>query len=183
MSQRIKVCGISHPIADQESYNLNIKENINKLKTQLNMWRSRNLSLKGKILITKVFGLSQLIYFLQTCHISAEDLKKIESLLYGFIWSSHSERPNDKIQRAIMKSSTVDGGLSAPDIFSLDKALKYRRWIRTACNENHPVSVLQDKFLNELGVVDKIPHSPILSRWFECGRNRSQKKLKSLNNL
>jgi hypothetical protein len=122
------------------------------------MWRSRNLSLKGKILITKVFGLSQLIYFLQTCHISAEDLKKIESLLYGFIWSSHSERPNDKIQRAIMKSSTVDGGLSAPDIFSLDNALKYRRWIRTACNENHPVSVLQDKYLNELGIVDKIPH-------------------------
>jgi len=127
LSQRIKVCGISHPIADQESYNLNIKEHINKLKTQLNMWRSRNLSLKGKILITKVFGLSQLIYFLQTCPISAEDLKKIESLLYGFIWSSHSERPNDKIQRAIMKSSTVDGGLSAPDIFSLDNALKYRR--------------------------------------------------------
>jgi hypothetical protein len=158
LSQRIKVCGISHPIADQESYNLNIKNNINKLKMQLNMWKSRNLSLKGKILITKVFGLSQLIYFLQTCPILTVDLKKIESLLYGFIWSSHSERPNDKIQRAIMKSPTIDGGLSAPDIFSLDTALKYRRWIRTASKENHPVSALQDRYLYEIGIVDKIPH-------------------------
>ena len=57
-----------------------------------------------------------------------------------------------------MKSSAADGGLSAPDIFSLDNTLKYRRWIRTASNENHPVSILQDKYLNELGIVDKIPH-------------------------
>ena len=57
-----------------------------------------------------------------------------------------------------MKSSTADSGLSATDIFSLDTALQYRRWIRTASNENHPVSVLQDKYLNELGIVDKIPH-------------------------
>ena len=37
LSQRIMVCWISHPKADQQSYNLNTKEHINKLITQINM--------------------------------------------------------------------------------------------------------------------------------------------------
>jgi len=158
LSQRIKVCGISHPISDPESYKSNIAEHINKLKTQLNMWRARNLSLKGKILITKVFGLSQLIYFMQTCPVNTEDLKKIETLLFGFIWNCSSNRPNDKIKRAVMKGTLDEGGLAAPDISSLDTALKYRRLIRTTLNNKHPVSIIQDKYLHKLGVYDKLVH-------------------------
>jgi len=156
-TRRIVVCGVSHPMNDPESYNLNIKEKINKMKRLLNSWRCRSLSIIGKILITKVFGLSQLIYFLQTCSISNEDLKCIDRSLYSFIWSAKTSRPNDKIKRTVLKGPILEGGLNAPDIFSLNRALKFKKWLRNTNNLSHPVSVLQDRLLFLEGISDKFP--------------------------
>jgi len=77
-SKQIVVCGISHPIHSPSSYAHNISD---KMKCLLNSWRCRSLSIVGKILIAKVFGLSQLIYFLQTCSITNEDLKLIDRII------------------------------------------------------------------------------------------------------
>jgi len=156
-SKHIVVCGVSHPIDCEVSYNHNITNKIAKMKQLLNSWRCRNLSIIGKILITKVFGLSQLIYFLQTCSITNEDLKIVESALYSFVWSSKSARPNDKIKRSILKATALDGGLNAPDIFSLNRALKYKKWLRTTLNLNHPISIIQDRLLFHEGIADKFP--------------------------
>jgi len=164
-SNRIIICGVSHPINIPDSYKHNISNKITKLKQILNSWRCRSLSIIGKILISKVFGLSQLIYFLQTCHISNLDLKLIESTLYSFIWSAKSTRPNDKIKRSTLKCTTKDGGLNAPDIFSLNKSLKFKKWLRSLHNTKHPVSVVQDRLLFTEGVKDKFPqeiHNSIL---------------------
>jgi len=165
-SKNMKICGVVHPTLDEASYKQNITDKIMKLKQLLNSWRSRCLSLIGKILITKVFGLSQLIYFLQSCHIENSDLKNIETILFSFIWSSKSERPNDKIKRKVMKCSVLDGGLGAPDIFSLNKTLKFRKWLRTNHNSAHPVSIIQDRLLFDAGVKDKFPqelHKSVIS--------------------
>jgi hypothetical protein len=156
-STSIKICGIFHPMLTIESYKHNITDKVIKMKQLLNSWRCRSLSLIGKILITKVFGLSQLIYFLQTCHIEPVDLRNIESILYSFIWSAKTDRPNDKIKRKIIKCSIPDGGLGAPDIFSLNKALKFRKWLRSTHNDKHPVSIIQDRLLFTAGVKDKFP--------------------------
>ncbi len=165
-SKRIVVCGVSHPISDPDSYKFNIFGKINKMKQLLNSWRCRSLSIMGKILITKVFGLSQLIYFLQTCSITNDDLKCVESALYSFIWSAKSPRPNDKIKRSVLKGPISEGGLNAPDIFSLNRALKFKKWLRTTNNLKHPVSVIQDRLLFLEGIPDKFPqvvHKQILT--------------------
>ena len=156
-SNRIVVCGVSHPINDPESYKHNITNKIVKMKRLLNSWRCRSLSILGKILITKVFGLSQLIYFLQTCDISNGDLKNIESSLYSFIWSAKTSRPNDKIKRSVLKGPILEGGLNAPDIFSLNRALKFKKWLRLTNNQSHPASVIQDRLLFLDGIPDKFP--------------------------
>jgi len=157
ISKQIKICGVSHPMSLPESYKHNISDKIVKMKQLLNTWRSRSLSLIGKILITKVYGLSQLIYFLQTCHIDNADLKSIETGLFSFIWSTKSDRPNDKIKRSIMKASVLEGGLVAPDIFALNRTVKFKKWLRTIHNNSHPVSVIQDRLLFIEGVKDKFP--------------------------
>jgi len=165
-SKQIVVCGVSHPMYTPESYKHNISDKITKMKQLLNSWRCRALSLIGKILITKVYGLSQLIYFLQTCHIETSDLKAIDSALFSFIWSAKTARPNDKIKRSTLKCSLQEGGLGAPDIFSLNRALKFKKWLRTTQNIKHPVSVVQDRILFLEGIKDKYPqelHRSVIS--------------------
>jgi len=156
-TNRVIVCGVSHPMDIPESYKHNITDKIAKLKQILNSWRCRSLSIIGKILITKTYGLSQLIYFLQTCHINGSDLKLIESTLFSFIWSAKSTRPNDKIKRATLKCTINDGGLNAPDIVSLNKSLKFKKWLRTLHNIKHPISIVQDRLLFMEGIKDKFP--------------------------
>ena len=68
-------------------YNANINEKINKLEKQLIRWLPRCLSVEGKITIVKTFGLSQIIYALQMCEIKAIDVKKIESIIFRFLWN------------------------------------------------------------------------------------------------
>jgi hypothetical protein len=50
------------------------------MERQLNIWRQRNVSTEGKILLVKTFGLSQLIYSLQATNIKIEEEKKIEEI-------------------------------------------------------------------------------------------------------
>jgi len=58
--ETVKVCGITLSNNKELAYKENIKCKINKLERQLDIWQSRNLTLQGKILIAKTFGLSQL---------------------------------------------------------------------------------------------------------------------------
>ncbi len=83
----VKICGITFSNNNLVSYKENILDRITKLERQLNIWRQRNLSLEGKILITKTFGLSQIIYAMQSTFVKNEDLKKIDNIIYRFIWN------------------------------------------------------------------------------------------------
>ena len=52
----------------------------------MKLWKPRNLTFEGKVIIVKTFGLSQLIYTMQVCNIKEGCIKKIEQLIHGFIW-------------------------------------------------------------------------------------------------
>ena len=66
----VKICGIVFSNDHNEAYQENIVNKIAKLERQLNLWRQRNISLEGEILLAKTFGLSQIIYSLQATHIT-----------------------------------------------------------------------------------------------------------------
>jgi hypothetical protein len=65
----IKICGLFFCNDNNKEYEENIMSKIEKLECQLKKWMCRDLTLEGKILIVKTFGLSQLIYNLQCYHI------------------------------------------------------------------------------------------------------------------
>ena len=52
-------------------------------KNQIKRWLWRGLSLEGKIIITKTFGLSQLIYFLQCCVMYPEDIIRVDRITFN----------------------------------------------------------------------------------------------------
>ena len=57
-----KALGVWYSYSQEEILKLNLDERIKKLNTILNIWRSRNLSLKGNIIIIKTLAIPQIQY-------------------------------------------------------------------------------------------------------------------------
>jgi len=150
--KKVNICGITFSNKIELAYQDNTLNKIDKLERQLNIWKQRNLTLQGKILIVKTFGISQLIYSMQATNINNKELKKIEDIIFRFIWNvkSTSRRCNDKVKRKIMYSKSTSGGLSAPDIDKINRAIKLKHIIRCQTNK-HPVSKITNNELNRIG--------------------------------
>ena len=151
-TETIKICGVTFSCNDTVAYKNNITDKITKLEKQIIRWLPRYLSLEGKLLIVKTFGLSQLIYSLQMCEIKETDTKKIESIIFRFLWNNkwNGSIAPDRIKRSFLKSSYERGGLNVPDIQILDKALKTKQFLR-AMNSNHHINLVQKHKLEALG--------------------------------
>lgn len=149
--ESLKICGLTYSKCSKDEYKSNIHDKIVKLEHQLKTWMVRNLTLEGKILIVKTFGLSQLIYFMQCYEINKADLVNIERLIFKFLWSKKwkETRPIERISRKILKSSYDKGGLNAPDVESLNRSLKLKQFLRSN-SVNHPISNLQLILLNNV---------------------------------
>jgi len=157
----VKICGISFSNNNELSYKENITNKITKLERQLDIWRTRNLTLEGKILIVKTFGLSQLIYSLQSTFIAVNDLKQIDQIIFRFIWSikKSCRVSSGKISREVMKLNYEHGGLKAPSIVDINDSIKYKTLIRHFGSKRHPVSTLYHNKLSNFGLQWSSYHS------------------------
>ena len=140
---KIKICGLYYSFDKEIEYNLNVIEKIKKLSIKIKQWIPRHLTMEGKSLIIKTFGLSQLIYNMQSYGFHKKDLKNIESIIFKFIWSSNDNQNGiDRIKRSVMKNDYENGGMKITDVECLDKSLKLRQFIR-AQNSNHFIATIQ----------------------------------------
>jgi hypothetical protein len=117
---KLKICGIYFSESQEIEKNNNVNDKIKKQENQLKPWISRVLSIEGKILLVKTFGLSQLIYNMQCTEFDLESLKEVEGKIFNFIWSKsnahNSSRSIDRIIRTVLKNDYPEGGLKAPDV-------------------------------------------------------------------
>ena len=120
-NNRLKILGI---VFSNECETIEIGENIDsrieKLERICCLWQKRYLTLIGKITVLKSFGLSIFIYLMQSIGISEEKLKKINGILFRFIWNKKMKNENkvtEKIKRDVMNKNYADGGLNMIDIF------------------------------------------------------------------
>lgn len=150
----VKICGIYFPLDLDNSYEHNIVQKIHQLQVQLNLWKQRQLSIEGKVLLVKTFGISQLTHSLQTCHIKPQDLKRVEQIIFNFIWNSKQ----DKIKRNYMYLPKGEGGLAVTDIKSYFNALKVKRFLRYH-NQDHMASTLLDDILFKAGFRSPLVYS------------------------
>ena len=89
----------------------------------------RSSLLEGKIIITKSFGLSQLIYFLQCCVMYPEDIIRVDRITFKFLWNKKWDgKCPDRIQRQVLKNNYEMGGLKAPDMEAFNSALKVKQF-------------------------------------------------------
>jgi hypothetical protein len=154
----LKICGVWYCNNNEREYILNITDKVEKLIHKIRLWKSRNLTFEGKVLIVKTFGISQLVYVLQVCRLRLACSKEIERIIFGFIWVSYKNDGNrgiDRIKRSILKNKFVEGGLNVTDIECLDRSLKTRQFVR-AEQSNHPIKMVQVYCMEEIGGGDVI---------------------------
>ncbi len=146
---KMKICGLYYCTINDEEYELNVKEKIKQLSYKIKLWTPRNLTMEGKILIVKTYGLSQLIYNMQSYGFKETDLIETERIIFKFLWStSESQNGIDRISRANMKNDFDQGGMNVTDVECLDRALKLRQFIR-AQRSNHVISEIQKLVTND----------------------------------
>ena len=122
----ITICGNHLSLDKAIVYEHNISKKIEKLKSQLNKWKGRNLSINGKMIIVKTFAISQLIFSSQFQVIRTKDIKKIEHLAYSFIWNG-----TDRVKRGILKAGRQDGGINGIDVESFFYSITLRQFLKS----------------------------------------------------
>ncbi len=149
----LKICGVFFCEDYDEEYSRNVKDKITKLKNNIVIWKPRRLTMEGKSLIMKTFGISQLIYIMQCVKIDATQLSQIEQYIFNFLWDTkdyEGTRARDRIKRSILKNDFNEGGLKIIDIECMDKALKLKQYIR-ASKSKHSICKIQQFCVEELG--------------------------------
>ena len=139
----LKICGVYYSSDIEDEYKLNVLDKITKLSYKIKQWTPRLLTMEGKVLIVKTFGLSQLIYNMQSYGFKDIDLKNAEKLIFKFIWSSkENDNGIDRISRSIMKNNYENGGMKVTDVECLDRSIKLKQFIR-AHKSKHIISKFQ----------------------------------------
>ena len=138
-----KINGILFQQNETEMRNRNVDTVKRRMETQMANWSKRGLSTLGKILIAKTFGISQIIFLLQSMALDKSDFKKINEIVYKFIWNKNfsASKAPERIKREIVNKPIKLGGLGMLDIEELDISLKLRAYGRLK-DSRHPFLVM-----------------------------------------
>ena len=78
------------------------------MKTKLNLWLSRDLTLYGKSLLAKALGVSQLIYIASMLSVPETLIKSVQTQLFSLLLNNKK----DKIKRLVMYQPLANGGIN-----------------------------------------------------------------------
>ena len=109
----VKTLGVHHGYAID--YNAIWLEKINKIKNCIQVWKSRNLTYKGKVLIINTFLLSQIGFLAETVHVPNNVVKEIDKLLWSFMWDDKQPL----VSRNTMFLDKSLGGVNMPNLHNI----------------------------------------------------------------
>ena len=106
----------------------NVEAVLKKMNSILKKWSMRSLTTLGKILILKTFGISQIIFLMQSIVLDNSHIKMLNACLYKFLWNKHFQaaKAPERIKREIINLPMHLGGFGMLDITDLDNGLKLR---------------------------------------------------------
>ena len=114
-------------------------EKINKIKNCIQVWKSRDLTYRGKVLIIKTLLLSQIGFLADVVSIPINIVKQIDTLLWSFLWDSKQPLVNknvmlQNIQMGGVNMSTLQNTLICKQIKFLYKLIisENAHWNRIA---------------------------------------------------
>ena len=141
----IRYLGIYITHNKAEFKTLNWENQLVKLQKLLDSWRTRHLTLFGKIAIIKSLALPKIIYPATMLSIPEGISKDINKIIFNFIWNHR-----DRIKRNTLIGNVNQGGLGMIDIESQFEAIK-AAWVQRIISDNGHWSFLPKYYLNKLG--------------------------------
>ncbi len=144
----LKILGYYHHHDATTVNNLNVKDKVAKMWRLLRMWQSRNITLKGKIVVLKSLAIPLLTYSLMNTYVPDAELKSIEKLIFQFIWGCEK---GDKIKRVVMMGDYNNGGLRAPNINELITGWRMATFRRLLWGPYAPWSLFVREALTKVG--------------------------------
>lgn len=186
-SDTIKALGIYFGHDKKLRTKLNWEDKIKTVEKSLDIWRRRKLTLLGRILIAKTFAISKLVYLASSIACPEEYIKKIQRILYNFIWKGK----RDHVKRDAIIAKREEGGLKMINFRLFEKASKVMLLKRILEPGSERWKILPQQYLNTFGpkylilhinVCEKqtleklkIPrlYQNVVAAWHEC-RHHSQ---------
>jgi hypothetical protein len=153
----VKSLGIEITGNEEDHYNLNFKARLIKIKSLLNNWKQRTLSLKGKITIINSLIIPMIIYPSSLIYTPQTVISELKTLILDFIWHGKTSKIsyNTLIQR-------IDhGGLKLIDIESKITSIQLN-WIKR---------LIDTDMSNWQAIVKKLLNSNELEEYFKQNRN------------
>ena len=137
---QLKILGV---LFSNEVRASNIPENyvgkIQQLEKLCSLWGKRCLTIYGRITILKSFGLSLFIYLMQSIGIGDDQLKKINTIIYSFIWNPTAitgKKVIEKIKRETVNKRYEHGGMNMTDIKKLQDSF-FLKWAERLLNSSN----------------------------------------------
>ncbi len=103
---------------------LNFDPIIRKTNNRFNMWLQRDLSLQGRVLLSKAEGISRSGYVCLSLDLPSKVVKTLDKLLFDFIW----KRKPHYLRKEIVCNSKDNGGLEVLNYDTLNNVFKIN-WI------------------------------------------------------
>ena len=142
----IKILGIYFS-AETEASNidLNWKSKIQNMSRIIHSWRTRNVSLYGKIILCKTFILSKINYILQSLSLPESALAEIDTLMFKFIWQKQlsNKKAFEKIKRTTLCLDVASGGLKMISVKDQQKVF-HVNWIKKLNTYKENINIIND---------------------------------------
>ena len=147
-SKQIKLNGIELATDPAYTHKLNFEAVKQKMDNKMAGWSNRGVSIQGKILIYKTFGLSQLIYISRVLKFTKKENSELKNLIYKFIWNTnyHSAKAPDRIRRQYLNTAIKKGGFGMIEHEEIIKAMNTKQ-ILVNLNGTHPIKQILEHIL------------------------------------
>ena len=122
VNNHLKILGIT--FGNQVRPEVNWDPRINKIKSTLNRWKYRDLTLNGKAIIVNTLCGAGLNYLGSVIHCPKDQVQQIEKIIWNYYWSGKK----DKIKRNTITGPKEKGGTGIINISYKLHALKLK-WI------------------------------------------------------
>ena len=148
VTSSIKILGVHFSYNKEIVDDKNFSDLLNSMRSVLNTWHQRYLTLGGKIQVFKSLIASKLVYIATMKTVPKHVLDSMQALHRDFIWNS--KKP--KIKHCTLIGNYSDGGLKDIDLTSKLESLKFS-WIKRLrdTTDFHPWKVLANLILKSVG--------------------------------
>ena len=149
----IKILGIHFGHNKQEMVRANYESKVQSLKTTLAIWKMRDLTLNGRILISKVLGLSKFDYTLSVLTMPKDVIWRVNDIIWNFIWKG---KKKGKIRREVLFCEYEDGGQQMLDLETRIETARIKCLKRYFYGVQHHWKVLFNQFFSVYGGIQNL---------------------------